>query len=77
MHQRQCIHKLLEKYWLSEAKPSTKSFDVSVKLSKYDGVSKAVDQINYQLMVGSLLYAATAKRPDFSHVMGAVTRFNS
>ena len=28
-------------------------------------------------MVGSLLYAATAIRPDISHSVGAVSKFNS
>ena len=28
-------------------------------------------------MVGSLLYAATATRPDISHAVGAVSKFNS
>jgi len=32
---------------LSEAKPSTAPSDVSIKLSRDDGVSKPVDQINY------------------------------
>ena len=48
------IHQLLEKYGVSEAKPSTIPSDVSIKLIKDDGVSKPVDQINYQLMFGSL-----------------------
>jgi len=65
MHQKQYIHNLLEKYGLSEAKPSKTPSNVSVKLTKDDGVSKTVDQINYQSMVGSLLYAATATRLIF------------
>jgi len=78
MHQKQYIHKFLEKYGLSEAKPSTTPPDVSVKLIKGDGVSKLVDQINYQSMIGSLLYAATATtRSDISHAVGAVSKFNS
>jgi len=77
MHQRQYINKLLEKYGLSDAKPSTTPSDVSVILIKDDGVSKPVNQINYQSMVGSLLYAATATRPDISYAVGAVSKFNS
>jgi len=77
MYQTQYIHKLLEKYGLSEAKPSTTPSDVSVKLIKDDGVSKLVDQINYQSMVGSLLFAATTTRPDISHAVGAVSKFSS
>ena len=76
MHQRQCMHKPLKKYRLSEAKPSTTPSDVNVKLIKDDRVSKPDDQINYKSMVGSLLYAATATRPDISHAVGAVSKFN-
>ena len=77
MHQRQYILTLLDKYGLSEAKPSTTPADISVKLVKDDGVSKSVDQVIYQSIVGSLLYTATATRPDIAQVVGAVSKFNS
>ena len=77
MHQRQYILTLLDKYGLSEVKPSTTPADISVKLVKDDGVSKSVDQIIYQSMVGTLLYAATATRPDIAQAVGAVSKFNS
>lgn len=51
--------------------------DPNVKLCKDDGVSKSVDSIMYQSMVGSLLYAAIATRPDISHAVGVVAKFNS
>ena len=77
MHQRRYILTLLDKYGLSEAKPSTTPADINVKLVKHDGVSKYVDQVIYQSMVGSLLYAATATRPDNAQAVGAVSKFNS
>jgi len=57
---------LLETYELSGTNPSKTLADVSVKLIKDDRVSKPVDQVNYQSIVGSLLYAATATRPDIA-----------
>ncbi len=36
-----------------------------------------IQYITYQSMVGSVLYAAMAKRPDIAHAMGAVSKFNS
>ena len=45
-----------EEIWTDANSVSTPA-DLSVKLVKDDGVSKAVDQINYQSMVGRLLYA--------------------
>ena len=48
--------------------------DVNVKLVKNNGVSKPV---NYQSMVGSLLYASIATRPDIAQAVEAVSKFNS
>ena len=47
----------------------------SVQLQKDDGVSKAVEATHYQSMVGSLLYAAVATRPDIAQAVGAVAKF--
>ena len=66
MHQRECIHSLLEHYGLSQAKTSTTPADTNFKLVKDDGISKFVDPICYQSMLGSLLYAAIATRPDIA-----------
>ena len=72
LHQEQYILRLLEKYGMTEAKICLTPADTSVIL---DGVSR-VDPIAYQSMVGSLLYAACATRPDISHTVGAVSKFN-
>ena len=37
----------------------------------------AVDPIWYQSMVGSLLYVATATRPDIAQAVGEVSKFNA
>ena len=77
MDQRQYIQSLLKRYGLSQAKSATTPADVNVKLVKNDGVSKPVNQVNYQSMVGSLLYASIATRPDIAQAVGAVSKFNS
>ena len=77
MHQRQYIHSLLERYGLSQAKPSITPADTKVKLVKDDGVSKFVDPICCQSMVNSLLYAAITTRLDITQAVGAVSKFNS
>ena len=51
--------------------------DLSVKLQKDDGCSKDVDPVNYQSLVGSLLYAAIATRPDIAQSVGAVSKYCS
>ena len=73
MHQKQYI---LKKFGLSEAKPVSTPADLSTKLERDDGVSKDVDYISYQSMVGSLLYAAMATRPDIAQAVRVVSKFN-
>ena len=77
LHQRQYIQSLLERYGLSLAKTSKTPVDINVKLVTDDEMSKPVDSVFYQSMVGSLLYVAITTRPDISHAVGVVAKFNS
>ena len=77
MHQKQYILKMLEKYKLKDANPVSTPADSNVRLHKDDRVSKTVDSVMYQSMVGSLLYAAIAMRPDISHAVGVISKFSS
>ena len=49
--------------------------DINVKLKKNDNVSKHVDTVQYQSVVGSLLYAAMATRPDIAYAVGVLSKF--
>ena len=77
IQQKQYILRMLEKYGLQDAKPVSTPADPNVRLRKDDGVSKTVDPVLYQSMVGSLLYAAIATRPDISQAVGTVSKFSS
>ena len=77
MHQKQYILKMLKKYNLTDAKSVSTPADPNVKLCKDDEVSKPIDPVLYQSMVGSLLYVAIATRPDISQAVGVVSKFNS
>lgn len=77
MQQKQYVLKMLKKYRLQESKTVSTPADPNVKLRKDDNVSKAVDPVMYQSIVGSLLYVATATRPDISQAVGAVSEFSS
>ena len=48
---------------------------LNVKLQKEDGVIRPVDAISYQSIVGSLLHAAIATRPDIAQAVGVVSKF--
>jgi hypothetical protein len=71
----QYILNMLEKYGLTEAKIVATPADLNVRLQADDRVSKLVDQVTYQSMVGSVLYAAIATRPDISHAVGVVSKY--
>ena len=75
--QKQYLLRILEKYRLSEVNAVTAPMDPNVKLVKDDSYSKEVDPTQYQSMVGSLLHAARATRPDIAHAVGLVLKFNS
>ena len=40
---------------------------------KEDGISKPVDPIQYQSIIGSLLYLAVATRPDIAYAVQALS----
>ena len=77
LHQKQYILNMIEKFGLTEAKTVSTPANPDTKLVRDDGISKEVDPVRYQSMVGSLLYAAMATRPDIAQSVGAVSKFNS
>ena len=77
LSQKQNIEKLLKRYGLRDANPVRTPLDPNFKLVADDGISKPVDNVQYQSMIGSLLYAAIATRPDIVQAVGALSQFNS
>ena len=77
LQQKQYIRNILTRFRLADAKAVSTPADPSVTLVKDDGVSKEVDPTLYQSMVGSLIYAAMATRPDIAQAVGTVSKFNS
>ena len=77
LSQSRYLLKIIEKYGLSEAKTVSTPADPNVKLQKNDGCSKQVNSRQYQSMVGSLLHAARATRPDIAQAVGVVSKFNA
>ena len=67
---------MIQKYGLTDAKTVSTPADLNVKLRKDDSVCKQVNSVTYQSMVGSLLYAAIATRPDIAQAVRTVSKFN-
>ena len=76
IQQKQYILRMLKKYGLQNAKPVSTLADPNMRLRKDDGVIKTMDPVMYQTMVGSLLYAAIAAKPDISQAVGTVSKFS-
>ncbi|KAL2088069.1 hypothetical protein ACEWY4_016897 [Coilia grayii] len=77
LHQKHYIEAILQRYGMDKANPIATPADTNMKLKKNDGVSKPVDPCTYQSMVGSLLYAAMATRPDIAQAVSVVSKFNA
>ena len=75
LHQNQYIENMLKKCNMSYSTIASTPTDINVKLCKDDGFSQPVDKVLYQSLVGSLLYAAIATRPDISYAVGVVAQF--
>ena len=74
--QKQYIMKMIERCGFQDANPVSTSMDLNVKHVANDGCSKAIDKSHYQSMKGTLLYAVIATRPDISHAVEALSKFN-
>ena len=60
---------------MENSNPVSTPADVHVKLVKDDGISKPVEQKNYQAIIGSLLYLSIATCPDISQAVGVASKF--
>ena len=75
LHQQHYILQILKRFGMENSNPVSTPADVNVKLVKDDGISKPVEQKNYQAIIGSLLYLSIATRPDISQAVGVASKF--
>jgi hypothetical protein len=75
MHQGKYTKDMLKKFDMDEAKPLSTPISTTMALDE-DKEGEAVDQKEYQSMIGSLLYL-TAMRPNIQFVVCLCTRFQS
>ncbi len=71
------IRNMLGRFKMESAHPVDTPADANVALVLNDGYSNEVDRGGYQQVVGSLLYAAVATRPDIAQAVSTCCRYTS
>nr|AAU44091.1 putative polyprotein [Oryza sativa Japonica Group] len=69
------VDKVLSRFGYSDCKPAPTPYDSSVLLRKNRRITR--DQLRYSKIIGSLMYLASATRPDISFAMSKLSRFVS
>jgi hypothetical protein len=69
------VEKVLSHFGYMDSKPSPTPYDPSVTLRK--NKNDTGDQLKYSQIVGSLMYLASATRPDISFSMSKLSRYMS
>ena len=75
--QEMYIDKLIDKYRLTDSKAVSTPSDSNMILMKNDRISNRCDKSLYQSLVGGLLYAALATRPDIQFAVSTVAKYCS
>jgi hypothetical protein len=70
---------VLERFGMQDAKPRSIPLDLGLKLVPADSEDDMLDTAKYPYaeVVGSLLYAAGATRPDITHAVNTLSRYMS
>jgi hypothetical protein len=72
------VEKILSRFGYSDCKSSPTPYDPSMLVRKNQGDPKdAKDQLRYSQIIGSLMYLASATRPDISFAVSKLSRFVS
>ena len=69
------VEKILSRFCYVNSKSSPTPYDLCVILRKNKKIAK--DQLRYSQIIGSLIYFASATRPDISFVVSKLSRFMS
>lgn len=75
IHQSSYITKVLERFGMISSSPVSTPVDSHVKLSTDN--SPSVSNFPYAAVIGSLMYAAIATRPDISHAVQKLSQYTS
>ena len=69
------VEKILNRFGYSDCKYAPMPYDPSVMLRKNQRITR--DQLRYSQIIGSLMYLASATRPDISFAVSKLSRFVS
>jgi hypothetical protein len=69
------VEKILSRFGYSDCKSSPTPYDPSVIIRKNKRIAR--DQLRYSQIIGSLMYLASATRPDISFAVSKLSRFVS
>lgn len=69
------VEKVLSRFGYLDSKPSPTPYDPSVILRKNKRLAR--DQLRYSQIIGSLMYLASATRPDISFAVSKLSRFTA
>ncbi|UYV68325.1 hypothetical protein LAZ67_5003884 [Cordylochernes scorpioides] len=78
--QERYIEELLAKYRMKEAKPISIPMDSNSKLTKIssiEGENEPVKKVEYQSLIGSLIYLSVSTRPDIAYAVSALGQFSN
>jgi hypothetical protein len=75
LSQSHYVEKVLSRFGYMDNKPSPTPYDPSVTLRKNKNDTR--DQLSYSQIVGSLIYLASATRPDISFIVSKLSRYMS
>src|SRR5579859_1093017 len=67
---------ILERYRMQSSKPASTPLSSSARLTKATATEVLADQKEYQSMVGSLMYAMLATRPDLAQTIQQISQFS-
>lgn len=73
LSQSHYIEKILKKFNHFDCTPIATPYDPHVKL--YPNTGRAVSQLDYSRVIGSLMYAMTSTRPDIAFAVGKLSRY--
>jgi hypothetical protein len=73
LSQSHYVEKVLIRFGFSDCKSISTPYDPQVPLRKNEGLGK--DQLRYSQIIGSLMYLASATRPDISYAVSRLSRY--